>query len=352
MKFLQHLFLTFDNISIRYKLLTSFLIVFVVFGVFAGYFLFRIGTVDSSFQALIDQSKKIQLFLKLQSDNQQLSDALKSYILTKNPTWEATYNTTSVDFSQTLTVLKSIAMPGEKMHLTQFETLSNQIIGTELLILEKTKEGDTQRAIALFDNNYEKQQIEATNIISTLTKGEDNAFFATLQQDNADLNTIRTILFGISAFVLFITTGTAIVISSLIERSIRTLIQGASRLAEGNLLARVPITSHDEIGNLANTFNTMAEKLQVSYAELEQKIQERTAELEQSKHSLELQVQERTADLQKAKDTLELLVADRTQKLENQLSEVKRMNDTMVGRELKMVELKQQIQKLQAEKAL
>ena len=50
-------------------------------------------------------------------------------------------------------------------------------------------------------------------------------------------------------------------ISSHMTRKISTLTSGAMRLAEGDLETRVPETSHDELGNLARAFNTMAADL-------------------------------------------------------------------------------------------
>src|SRR5258708_7303225 len=94
----------------------------------------------------------------------------------------------------------------------------------------------------------------------------------------------------------------------------------------------------------------MAERLQESYTGLGQQVQQRTQELEQTKQSLEQQVQMRTQELQKAKETLEQTVAERTKNLEDQLTQVKKMNDVMVDRELKMIALKKQIKQLESEK--
>jgi signal transduction histidine kinase len=74
---------------------------------------------------------------------------------------------------------------------------------------------------------------------------------------------------------------TAIAIRS-IAQPVERLTEVAQRLAGGNLEERVQIEWADEFGRLATAFNEMADQLQVSYAGLEQRVAERTAELEQA----------------------------------------------------------------------
>lgn len=61
---------------------------------------------------------------------------------------------------------------------------------------------------------------------------------------------------------------------------VERLTEGASHLAAGELEERVSIYSEDELGQLAGAFNQMAERLQGFYAELEQRVRERTAEIQ------------------------------------------------------------------------
>ena len=76
-----------------------------------------------------------------------------------------------------------------------------------------------------------------------------------------------------------------IAISSLLTMTgvLRPLLKlkgGAEIIGKGNLEHRIDIKSKDEIGQLAHAFNTMTAELQKSYSSLEEKVRERTAELE------------------------------------------------------------------------
>lgn len=61
---------------------------------------------------------------------------------------------------------------------------------------------------------------------------------------------------------------------------IQQLTQAAQRVSTGDLAARAPVLSQDEIGQLTNTFNRMTEQLQQTLGELETRVNERTAQLQ------------------------------------------------------------------------
>lgn len=76
------------------------------------------------------------------------------------------------------------------------------------------------------------------------------------------------------AVAVFLCLGTWLV-ARRIARPVGRITQAAMRVADGDLDVMVPVTSHDELGVLARSFNRMTTKLQVLYSELEDEIQER-----------------------------------------------------------------------------
>ncbi len=67
-----------------------------------------------------------------------------------------------------------------------------------------------------------------------------------------------------------------------IARPVERLTRGVTRLAAGYLDERVAIESSDELGQLASAFNEMAAHLSATQAELEQRVEARTAQLRAS----------------------------------------------------------------------
>ena len=62
-------------------------------------------------------------------------------------------------------------------------------------------------------------------------------------------------------------------------RPIRTLDEGARRIGAGELNQHITVRTGDELEGLADQFNRMTERLRESYAGLERKVEERTAEV-------------------------------------------------------------------------
>ncbi|MCP4621478.1 MAG: GAF domain-containing protein [Bradyrhizobium sp.] len=73
---------------------------------------------------------------------------------------------------------------------------------------------------------------------------------------------------------------------------IQALRAGAARIGGGDFTQRISIKTGDELEGLANQFNDMGGRLQESYADLEQKVERRTAELTET-----LQQQTATAEI-------------------------------------------------------
>ena len=153
-------------------------------------------------------------------------------------------------------------------------------------------------------------------------------------------------------------------LSKKITDPIISLRDAVTKISGGNLDAKIDIKSKNEIGQLASAFNEMTVKLDDSYSSLEKKVRERTTELERERGglekkvrerttelerergSLEKKVRERTTELEQLKTGLELSVNEKTKALQQKIEELEKTNRIMMGRELKMVELKEEINRM------
>ncbi len=121
--------------------------------------------------------------------------------------------------------------------------------------------------------------------------------------------------------------------SKKVSRPLEQLRKGAELLGKGQLEYRIEIKTGDEMEELGKAFNQMAKSLS----------QSRTA-LEESKAGLEIKVKARTKELEEMAEGLEDKVKERTKELQERIEELERFHKLTVGRELKMVELKEALQ--------
>lgn len=81
--------------------------------------------------------------------------------------------------------------------------------------------------------------------------------------------------------------GAVYVLSRRIARPILAITDTATRVVAGDLAARAPVTTEDEVGLLARTFNQMTQQLRQTIGNLEQQVENRTRDLERRATYLE-----------------------------------------------------------------
>ena len=142
---------------------------------------------------------------------------------------------------------------------------------------------------------------------------------------------LALITFIILIFIFII----SIYFSQLIVSPIKKLHSGMEIIRKGNLDYRVDIRTNDEIEDLGTAFNQMTEELERYHSASEE-----------SKAILQIKVKARTKELEELAEGLDNKVKDRTKRLEERLSELEKFHKLTVGREIKMIKLKKEIQKL------
>ncbi len=175
--------------------------------------------------------------------------------------------------------------------------------------------------------------------------------------------TQRQFLIMILISVVFIIFSLSFLMQLTVVNPVKELREGMKEVGEGKLNFRIKTKRKDEFGDLISGFNQMASELQTSYQQLkeiqkglEEKIRARTQELEEAKLALEIKVRARTQELRNLAATLEERVKERTkalqesqEELQKKVEELEKFHQLAVGRELKMLEMKREIEKLEKE---
>lgn len=103
----------------------------------------------------------------------------------------------------------------------------------------------------------------------------------------ATTNTVTAAVVGATLLVALVTAVIAAVVTRQITRPIVQLTESALSIAGGDMTQRVPVASRDEIGILAYVFNRMAAELKTLYDDLEEKVAQRTALLQQANYQIQ-----------------------------------------------------------------
>ena len=122
---------------------------------------------------------------------------------------------------------------------------------------------------------------------ATIRQHDWYVFFG--QPVNTALRPVYNLVFR-TGWLLLLGIGLSILAGMLLAQRLVTPIKalqvGARQLEASNFGHRIEVRSRDEMGELADQFNRMADELQGSYGRLEQKVEERTRDLAKSNSEL------------------------------------------------------------------
>jgi len=162
-------------------------------------------------------------------------------------------------------------------------------------IIEDVDSG-TIEAIQKVDNEdfaeveYEEtESIVSGTLVETSTGNkliENLGWLVVLHQDLQEANAPIELQTQTSLVIVLVTIGLAslgaIILAQLLSRPIVQLTGVAEQVAAGDLDARADVVSRDEIGMLAETFNTMTDTLRDTLSGLERRVADRTRAIELS----------------------------------------------------------------------
>lgn len=114
---------------------------------------------------------------------------------------------------------------------------------------------------------------------------------------------------------------------------IRKLLDRATELSKGNLSSRVYLETKDELAELADTFNKIAEELQASHEQGEN-----------AEKSVGVKVQARTRELEETITALEQKVKNRTIELERLIAESNRLQEDVKNKGSETIQLKKELE--------
>jgi signal transduction histidine kinase len=151
---------------------------------------------------------------------------------------------------------------------------------------------------------------------------------------HAPVARLRDLMLALLAGLLIAGVAASYWLARRFTRPIVQVTDAATIIASGDLSARVPVESDDEIGALAAAFNDMTGKLAHSYATLEERVVARTKELSDANAQLQHEIDERRraeAQLAEARDEAEAASRAKSAFLANMSHEIRTPMNAIIG---------------------
>lgn len=257
------------NQSLRAKLLMGALIIAASLMVFAGYLLVQLSDIRHSNTQLATRYDQLKDLLRLEQDTIKINNAVSAYTLTAQDKYQSDYNSLSADLDNTLTDVKGNTLdPQSNQDINQYQDILSKIKGTELLILADTKAGDLTQARMLFNLSYEQKQSQATDLIASIVSRESSVVTTTANKSTESITRAQVSLTVTLVSLLVVLLAIASLFAADVLSSIEALSRAAKAFAKGDFSVRVPLAAKDEIGELSQEFNAMANQLKMSYDRL------------------------------------------------------------------------------------
>jgi two-component system sensor kinase FixL len=188
-----------------------------------------------------------------------------------------------------LAMVLSKEKQSRKIELDQFQVLKGQIDALMVLVnktLALKEEKGLDTAEVLFRAEVQPLLLATNEMARRFQENKRQEVMTQTQQirsavrNNAWIAIVATII-GLVAVI-----SVRYFVNKTFTMPIAELMNAAAEIGKGKFEPQLTVKSNDEIGALAHSFNEMAEKLKQSYASLDERMQQRAAELSSANSKL------------------------------------------------------------------
>ena len=175
--------------------------------------------------------------------------------------------------------------PQERLTVERIKTLHSELGIQALQIYYLLQANDrTQAVLRLRDMKGLENQISGE--FASLNDLETSKLRAVQYQLDESVRTTNRAIYGLAAYLLISLLAFTILLRRRVLQPLRLLLEAANQVRQGDFSARANVRRQDELGQVAHGFNFMAVSLAESYASLEQKVEERTSQLQDLQQKL------------------------------------------------------------------
>jgi methyl-accepting chemotaxis protein len=225
--------------------------------------LFGSNTALNRLKASNESFEQIQLITSTQS---QLVTSALDYIWTDNLVRLNDYNVAGNDLEKALASF--VPHDEQANNYTSLKKELSALQNTLDRMLEFQKTGQKQLAQELWLTQGSKQSASALLISRNLNNQEANRVFVEYIQASNNTNSAIWFISSLTVVALLVAISLAYLFTGAITNPVKLLSTRLNSLAKGDLTENLPVTSRDEFGQLALTYNSTVDSLQILVKQL------------------------------------------------------------------------------------
>ncbi|MCL7746708.1 methyl-accepting chemotaxis protein [Halalkalibacter alkaliphilus] len=278
-----HTHTKFMNLTIRKKLISSFLLVAILFGVASFISFHNLKQTNDSYSYLVGNVSEVRSISQNIDTliSNQASD-LNAYLLFQDEAFIGDLNTNNREIIRLIDQAKELSDSEQTLsYLDQLTTLNNIYLSEAERAINISR-SMLDHGIRVASENVVPISREMREVSEALTSYEGEMLATTQAATNqsAQNATILVVIVSGLAFILAITSG--IFVSNLIAKPIIQLSALAKQVASGDLsIKRLNIKSKDEIHELNESFNQMTDNLREMISSIQTNSEQVAASSEQ-----------------------------------------------------------------------
>lgn len=268
--------------TIRKRLTLSYLGVMGLLGLNLGLYLWGDMKRQSAFEELRRALSRQALIDSIQqklSDDQKQVTLLSQFLSDAGPSpasqdQKAVFNSTLEDIARQVEQMRLLSDPAGRARSDEFARATRDLASSWRVFYENLGR-DQSRAIAEIALRGEPiGRMVMQQLLPRLREGEKESV-ATASNHFYEVST----LVGRVSIAILIASGVlssliAVIVARRFSRTLGVLTAGSNAIGTGNLTHRIPVIGKDELADLASSFNGMAERLQFTRDELEERQRE------------------------------------------------------------------------------
>lgn len=252
--------------SIKNKLLISFSSVLLICIIAFGSIYSSLKNVGESYEDLVDVNvHMLTLAYEIQFQDLASTDSLKGIIIDPNSSEERKrYDEYASERKQSIEKIQPLVVDERSIQIfNTLDSYSLQLMDLETIMMQLAKT-DQGKTMDIYNNHYNQLRNVFSSNLEEFKQIQLQQISSKVDQDSKFIETRS--LYSLIAIIFTVLIGMiiAITIARKTTKPIKEVVKKLEELSsnEGDLTARLNVDSKDEVGQLANAFNTMIDSIQ------------------------------------------------------------------------------------------